>query len=45
MSPDQRAAAVGERIVTDLDSVPADFRQLVLETGARLAAEQRAPGE
>jgi hypothetical protein len=41
MTPDQRAAAVGERIVTNLDELPAEFRQRVLDTGARLAAERR----
>jgi hypothetical protein len=45
MSPDQRAAAVSERIVTDLDALPAEFRQRVVDTGARLAAERRASAE
>ena len=41
MTPDQRAAAVGERIVTNLDELPAEFRQRVVDTGARLGAERR----
>ncbi len=43
MSPDQRAAVISERIVTDLDELPADFRQRVLDVGARLADERRSP--
>ncbi len=42
MSPDERAAAVADRVVADLDDVPAGFRQRVFETGARLAAERRS---
>ena len=42
MTPDERAAAVADRVVTDLDELPAEFRQRVLDTGARLAAERRA---
>ena len=41
MTPDQRAAAVSERIVTNLGELPAEYRQRVLDTGARLAAERR----
>ena len=37
MTPDQRAAVFRERLVTDLDEVPADFRQRVEETARRLA--------
>ncbi len=37
MTPDQRAAAFRERLVTDLDELPADFRQRVEETARRLA--------
>jgi hypothetical protein len=39
MSPDQRAAAVRERLVTDLDDLPDEFRRRVVETGRRLADE------
>lgn len=42
MTPDQRHAAVSERIVTDLDEVPPAFRDRVIATAERLAAERRA---
>lgn len=45
MSPDQRAAGVSERIVTDLDELPAEYRRRMLDTDARLAAERRTPAE
>ena len=45
MSPDERAAALTERIVTDVASLPDEFRRRVLETGARLAAERRSTSE
>lgn len=45
MSPDERAAALSERIVTDLANLPDGFRQRVLETGTRLAAERRSNSE
>jgi hypothetical protein len=45
MSPDQRAAALNARVVTDLDALPLEFRQRVIETGARLAAERHATSE
>jgi hypothetical protein len=41
MTPDARAAALAERVVTDLDILPDDFRQRVVETGERLAAQRR----
>ena len=41
MSPDERAAVVNERIVTDLDELPTEFRAQVVATGQRLAAECR----
>jgi len=45
MSPDERAAAVSERIVTNLDELSPEFRERVLATGRRLAAERsRAHG-
>ncbi|MCP3938902.1 MAG: hypothetical protein GY708_26445 [Actinomycetia bacterium] len=37
MTPDERAQAFNERIVTDLDELPAKFRDRVIETGQRLA--------
>lgn len=45
MSPDERAAALAERVVTDLDVLPDEFRQRVLDTGSRLAAERRSSPE
>jgi hypothetical protein len=42
MSPDERAAAVADRVVTDLEELPDEFRQRVVGTGARLAAERRS---
>ena len=42
MSPDERAAAVRDHIVTDLDELPAEFRQRVVATGERLAREREA---
>jgi hypothetical protein len=43
MSPDERAAAVNERIVTDLDELPAEFRAQVVATAEQLAAARRRP--
>ena len=43
MTPDARAQAVGERVVTDLDELPPAFRSKVEETGRRLAAELETP--
>ena len=46
MTPDQRAAAFRERLVTDLAELPADFRQQVEDTARRLAGDlQPRPGE
>jgi hypothetical protein len=42
MSPDERAAAVKEHIVTDLEELPADFRQRVVATAERLARQREA---
>lgn len=39
MTPDQRAAAFNDRIITDLDELPDDFRQKVIDTAHRLAAQ------
>jgi hypothetical protein len=41
LSPDQRAAAVRDGLVTDLDDVPDEFRRRVINTGRRLADELR----
>ena len=40
MSPDERAAAVNDRVVTDLDELPPEFRDQVVATGRRLAVER-----
>lgn len=42
MTPDQRHAAIRERIVTSLDDLPSEFRDRVIATAERLAAERRA---
>lgn len=42
MSPDERATAVRERIVTDLDELPTEFRQRVVTTAERLARQREA---
>ena len=39
MTPDQRAAAVREHVVTDLDELPTNFRQRVEDTARRLAVQ------
>jgi hypothetical protein len=39
MTPDQRAALVAERSVTNLDDVPEPFRQTIIDTAKRLASE------
>lgn len=39
MTPDERAHALVERTVIDLDDLPPVFRARVEETGRRLAAE------
>ena len=41
MTPNERAAALTERIVTDWDLVPAAFRAQVEATGARLAEQMK----
>ena len=43
MTPDERLAAFRERIVTDPDKIPAEFRDRIYETGRRLARERRTP--
>ena len=39
MSPDQRADALRDRLLTDLDELPVTFRQRVEETARRLAEQ------
>lgn len=39
MTPDERAAIINERSVTDLDELPPEFRAKVMATGQKLAAE------
>jgi hypothetical protein len=41
MTPDERAHALDERRVTDLDDLPSAFRARVEKTGQRLASELR----
>ena len=43
MSPGERAAVINERIMTDLDELPAEFRAKVLATAEQLAAARRRP--
>lgn len=43
MTPDQRAAAFDERIVDDLDELPEEFRNRIMETGRRLGEQLRSP--
>jgi hypothetical protein len=40
MTPDERAAVVNERILTDLDELPPEFRARVMATAQKLAAER-----
>ena len=40
MTPDQRARAFRDRIVTDPEELPAEFRHRVFETAKRLGAER-----
>lgn len=42
MTPDQRAAAFDERIVHDLDELPGEFRNRIMEIGRRLGEELRS---
>ncbi len=44
MSRDQRAAALHDRLVTDLDELPTTFRQRVEETARRVAEQLPAEG-
>lgn len=39
MTPDERAAAVRERIAPDLDELPEGFRTRIEQTAQRLATE------
>lgn len=40
MTPDERAACVAEGLVTNWEDVPADFRDRLVATAKRLAAER-----
>lgn len=40
MTPNERAACIDEGIVTDWDQVPAEFRERIVATARRLAAER-----
>ena len=40
MTPDQRARAFRDRIVTDPEELPEDFRDQIFETAKRLGAER-----
>ena len=40
MTPDQRARAFRNRIVTDPEEIPEDFRDQVFETAKRIGAER-----
>ena len=41
MTPAERSAAFEERLVTDLDSLPEDFRNRIVATAERLGKERR----
>lgn len=41
MTPDERLAAFRERIVTDPEEIPAEFRDRIYETARRLERERR----
>ena len=43
MTPDERLAAFRQRIVTEPDEIPTEFRDRIYETGRRLARERRTP--
>lgn len=40
MTPDQRARAFRDRIVTDPEEIPEDFRGRIFDTAKRLGAER-----
>ena len=40
MSPNERAKAVRERLVTEPDDLPEDFRRRVFDTARRLASQR-----
>ncbi len=43
MTPDQRAAALRERLVTDPNELPEEFRDRIFETARRLDTERADP--
>ena len=42
MSPNERLAAVRDRVVTDLDELPDDFRSRIIATAQSLSDSPRA---
>ena len=42
MTPNERQAAFNERIVTDLEDLPEEFRNRVVATANRLGCERRS---
>ncbi len=40
MTPDERAALVRARIVTDQDELPQEFRDRIFETARRMSSER-----
>jgi len=45
MTPDQRMAAFEQRVVSDLNELPKEFRNRVVATAERLDQERRTPTE
>lgn len=45
MTPNERMAAFEQRVVTDLDALPDEFRDRVVATAERLGQERRTPTE
>lgn len=45
MTPDQRMAAFEQRVVSDLNELPREFRDRVVATAERLDQERRSPTE
>jgi hypothetical protein len=45
MTPNERMAAFEQRVVTDLDALPTEFRNRVTATAERLGQERRTATE
>jgi hypothetical protein len=45
MTPDERMAAFEQRVVTDLEALPTEFRDRVTATAERLGRERRTATE